>query len=262
MNILTQLLELLKATVSDKQNKNNIQDANRIGAIAAVISALTVNGTEPGKGPLIEHPLHKSELAAHISFLQKYVKSKDNCKEPITIAFGDSLIDFSRNDLSTVKSDFNFSIAGSVSHHMAQMAQDLAPYLKLCNVKYVVIGCLLGNALLAHQDVQFSIDQAIAALNTVRSLFPNARVIVYMLPPCYNTYVNENRIASEASLVQWTIQDINAVAISFQNMGGFFGFMPKLQFSADGVHFTADGKYEFDLLIDKAKRSKAHAIVS
>lgn len=261
MNILTQLVEFIKAAFSNAANKDKYIEGNKIGMAAAVISALTTEGKEPGKGPLIEHPYHKQALAEHITFLQKYVKSKGNCLEPLTIGFGDSLLDLSR-DLTSVKSEFNFSIGGSVSHQMLQMAQDLAPYLKLCNVKHVVIGCLLGNALLAHQDVQFSVDQAMQALTGVRNLFPEARVIVYMLPPCYNMWVNKNRLVSQAALVQWAVADYNAVAVDFKNFGSFFGFWPKIRYSDDGVHFGSAGKFEFDQLIGRAKRVKARSVVS
>lgn len=206
-----------------------------------------------------ENPAHRKRLAGFISGLSGQVTGD-------TVAFGDSLMDLTRSKLHSVPGPLNFSISGSWAHHMAQMARDIRPALERAglyrSIRYVVVGSLGGNPLLARQPVKLTIERSIRALDTIRRLYPEARIIVFGIPPTISIYVNKNAPAFEKALYLWVLRDDNAVMLPLQRrFAGKLGLFPKAVMSVDGVHFSSRGAAEFDGLIEKAKQAPPKALI-
>jgi hypothetical protein len=206
------------------------------------------------------------ESPAHRERLTLYARNLRNARGGDTIAFGDSLLDLPRNKLRSVPARLNFSICGSWANHMSQMAADIRPALKEAgiydSVKYVVVGSLGGNPLLMRQPVEQTITHSLAALDSIRRLYPAARIIVYGIPPTTSLYVNMNALPFEAALCKWVLADRDSVLLPLQRkFAGWLGLYPKAVMSVDGIHFSSQGIIEFDGLIEEGKRAPAKSIV-
>lgn len=183
-----------------------------------------------------------------------------------TICFGDSLLDLTRERLRSVDSRLNFSVSGSWAHHMARMAAVMRPALVRAgiygSIKYVIVGSLGGNPLLTRQPLDVTIKRSIEALDAMRRLYPDTRIIVFGIPPTVSLHVNLNAPAFEAALWRWVRGDRDAVFLPLQRrFAGRFGLFPKGIMSADGVHFSRKGAREFDRLLEKGKRARQGTIV-
>jgi hypothetical protein len=242
----------LRTKTYEHEYRQNIQKAVMLEAILSRVKL----GPEIWKK---EIPVHRQRLALAVGNLAKAPKGD-------TIAFGDSLIDLTRNRLHSVQSSLNFSISGSWASHMAQMASDIRPELIregiYGSIKYVIVGSLGGNPLLMRQTVEDTIKHSIEALNAIRRLYPSARIIVYGIPPTVSVYVNMNALAFEAAIYRWVLADRDAVLLPLQRrFAGKFGFFPKAVMSVDGVHFSGRGAAEFDSLLEKGKSAPAKSLV-
>lgn len=247
-----EVLSMVRAKMNERQNRRNMRKG-------AVLEAF-FSRTEPSpEAWIMEHPSHRSRLGQFIGRLRGAPRSD-------TIAFGDSLLDMTRSRLRSVPDRMNFSISGTWAHHMAQMADDIRPELiregRYQSVKYVVVGSLGGNPLLMRQPADVTITRSCAALDSIRRLFPGARIIVFGLPPTVSLYVNMNAIPFEAALYQWVLADRDAVLLPLQrHFAGSMGLFPRAAMSVDGVHFSERGAVEFDRLIERAKTVPSKSIV-
>lgn len=226
----------------------------------AVLLELYLSQTKPDPGIWTkESPVHRDRLAGFTAGLPSAPKGD-------TIAFGDSLIDLTRNRLRSVPGRLNFAISGSWANHMAQMASDIRPALERSgiyrSVAYVVVGSLGGNPLLMRQPVDRTIEESRKALDTIRRLYPGARIIVFGIPPTISMYVNRNALSFEAALYRWVLADRDAVLLPLQQrFAGPLGLFPKAIMSVDGVHFSAQGAVELDRLIEKAKHAPPKSLI-
>ena len=219
---------------------------------------LSRNGRDTG--------LWNREIPTYRRRLAEFTASLGRAPAGDTIAFGDSLLDLTRKKLHAVPAAMNFAISGSWAHHMARMASDIRPLLERADIypsiKYVVVGSLGGNPLLMRQPVERTIEKSMDALDAIRRLYPDARIIVFGIPPTISMYVNTNAPAFEAALYRWVFADRDAVMLPLQRQfAGSLGLFPKAVMSVDGVHFSAQGASEFDRLIEKAKRARAKSII-
>lgn len=204
-----------------------------------------------------EHPFHKKCIEKYRNNLKGYSK-----QEPLTVAFGDSLLDIPRNEYVSIEEELNFSISGSWHNHMQQMVEEMYSDLKDYNVQTIVIGTLGGNPLLSYQSIDNVIEASLSCLNKIRELFPNARIIVYGLPPVYNINASLNSVAFEINMYHWVLLDNNSVFLPlFKKFAGAFGLFPQIELSADGVHFSPTGVILFDELIKKGKTCAAGSLV-
>ena len=194
----------------------------------------------PRVGPYDNHPFHSTRVLSYAATF-----------DAETIAFGDSIMDFARDDLDEI--DLNMAVAGSWSHHMLRMAADVGVKR---NVRYVVVGTLAGNPLLNHQEVTSVKEQALRALNGIRVLYPFAKFIVHGLPPIYDIYATIHSLDVESAIAHWCIIDQNATFLPLQKrFAGQWGVFPKTEMSSDGVHLTRLGALELNELIGRAKKS-------
>lgn len=182
------------------------------------------------------------------------------------ICFGDSLLDLTRDRLGSVRPGLNFSVSGSWAHHMARIAAEMrSPLVRegiYGRVRYVIVGSLGGNPLLMRQPVDITIKRSIEALDSIRRLYPGARIIVFGIPPTVSLYVNLNAPDFEAALWRWVRGDRDAVFLPLQRrFAGRFGLFPRGVMSTDGVHFSRKGAREFDRLLRKGKLVPSGTIV-
>ncbi len=247
-----EVIRMVRANMDERQNRRNMRNG-------AIMEAF-LSRTQPD--PQIwttEHPSHRKRLGRFIERLRGAPWSD-------TVAFGDSLLDMTRSRLRSVPDRMNFSISGTWAHHMARMADDIRPELiregRYQSVKYVVVGSLGGNPLLMRQPADVTITRSCAALDSIRRLYPGARIIVFGLPPTVSLYVNMNAIPFEAALYQWVLADRDAVLLPLQRrFAGSLGLFPRAAMSVDGVHFSERGAVEFDRLIERAKTVPSKSIV-
>lgn len=194
------------------------------------------------------HPSYEERLVDYRDAIENNLDEDWSC-----IAFGNSLKDIPRKDFLTVPEYANFSISGSRSHNMLRMARVIHAILeqngKLDEVKYVFVGTLEGNGFLVGMPYKQAIDRAIAALDEIRELFPNARIIVDSIPPTYSVAANVGRWPYEYALIDWVNRDRDAVLISFKKMGMWF---PGVWLSSDGVHHTPAGTRRFDFAMGES----------
>lgn len=235
-----------------KLYKKDFEKAHKLATISAIYSHLLFTGK--ADAPKIYHPLHSQRLYKYITVDSQALRGKTNA----TINFGDSLTDLARPAMLEI--DGIYSISGSWSNHIADMARDMRPALQpyINNIKYITVGTLGGNPLLVYESYASVITEAIKALNEIRALYPNQKIIVYTLPPTYNIWATTHVYQFTVDIFAWAQRDKNACVIDMHKaMGdGFMNLLPTTQWSADGVHFTPSGARKFIKLVEKAKTTK------
>ncbi len=190
--------------------------------------------------------------------LAGFISDLPGAQKDDTICFGDSLLDLTRDRLSSVRPGLNFSVSGSWAHHMARMAAEMRSPLArkgiYDRVRFVIVGSLGGNPLLTRQPVDLTIERSLDALKAMRRLYPDARFIVFGIPPTVSLYANLNAPAFEQAILNWVRGDRDAVFLPLQRrFAGRLGLFPRGVMSSDGVHFSRKGAREFDRLLKKAK---------
>lgn len=221
----------------------------------SIFLALTRGISPAPPGPYRQHPNHDAMVSrAH--------QNLSRVSAIGTLAYGDSLLDIPRDDITAVSSGFNFALSGSWSHHMAQMARDLQGMTTGCSISNVIVGCLGGNPLLAYQPIDTVIREAQKALDTIREVHPRSRIIVYGIPPVARMYVLKHAPAVDQALLYWVLNDRDAVFLPLQReFSGSLGLTPKASISSDGVHFSPVGVRLFDDLLMAAKMAPRGSIV-
>jgi hypothetical protein len=200
--------------------------------------------------PNTEHPLHNIRLAQNKLLVKTWAAGKK-----VSINFGDSLTDMARAQTLRFHNGV-FSISGSWAHHIEGMIIDMKESLSPFDIENVSIGCLGGNPLLVYQDYDRVVEESLRALDTCRNTFPNARIIVYGLPPVYNIHVLENTYQYDSQLELWCRKDRDA---KFLNLKALFGkglgrLFPSCQYSSDGIHFNPNGANKFSEAIHELQK--------
>jgi hypothetical protein len=255
--MLSKLWAAIKTSLSQKKYEDQTKK-----------TFVVLNSMDPNSFPKdpsawnIKHILHDERLA---QYKKELLATKAAARD--TVSFGDSLMDgWTKDTYTAVKKDRNFNIAGSWANHMRDMYKEIIPFMmeNKIYVNNIIIGCLGGNPLLAMQPIDITIQKSVEVLKDLRAMIPNpkVRIIVYGIPPTVDIYVNKNAMAFEAALYQWVLSDMNAVFLPLQKkFAGFLGMFPKFNMTADGVHFSENGVYEFDQLLIRAKSGMMARIV-
>lgn len=233
-------------------NRRGFEKAHRIAKTMAVTSEILFTALQKPDTPEIEHPLHAQRKALYISQLSTVQKQK------VAINFGDSLTDLARRYLTSV--DWIASISGSWSNHIAQMAREVKAALASSgkSVDCVFVGTLGGNPLLIYESLPETINRAARALDEIRSLYPDARIVVYGLPPVYNLHATRNAYSFDAALLDWVMKDRDAVFIDLHGKfgRGFLWLFPDVVWSSDGVHLTPRGATKLNKYFHRARELK------
>ncbi len=222
--------------------------------------ALSILYPTPQIGPYIVHPKFNENSTKFLNNIANFEGSK-----PGTIAFGDSILAMYRERWRSIPELFDFAVGGFWSHHMLNMAQIIKPALDSKGIMpaNIVIGSLGGNPLLLHQEINSVIQKSYECLDTLRSMWPYARLIVYGLPPTIATYATLHSLEFETALYKWVVQDKGAsVFIPMQKgFAGKWGIFPKTSMTADGVHLSPVGMVLLDNRIEKAKKATIKTMV-
>jgi hypothetical protein len=244
--MLEKLLDSITAWKQRREYQANIKKS-QIGAVLTHLMSVNFDTNKERT----KHPFHDQRVKDFKALIETW-KGK---KETIDVNFGDSLTDLSRKQIEEVH-DGVFSISGSWAHHMTMMVQDLAWHLSSFKVKNVSIGCLGGNPMLVYQNFEEIVKDSIVCLNTIREKFPEARIIVYGIPPVYNIYATAHSYEFDLKMIEWVSKDKDAKFISLKNHfgKGFGRLFPQTSFSSDGVHFNPRGGRKFAELIQKEKK--------
>jgi len=238
------ILDKITAWKQRKEYEANIRKS-QVGAVYTELMSKDFNTSKERT----KHPFHDERLKVFKTLISTW---KD--KKEVSVNFGDSLTDLSRKQIERVH-DGIFSISGSWAHHMTQMVEDLSSDLSKFTVKNVSIGCLGGNPMLVYQNFDEVVKDSYVCLDTIRKRFPNARIIVYGIPPVYNIYATTHSYEFDLKLLEWVSRDANARFISLKNHfgQGLGRLFPSATYSSDGVHFNPNGANKFAELIQKEK---------
>lgn len=234
----------------------------------AILAALAIEGLPQANanGPYLEHPGHEKALAA---FGEQVERIRQNPGAVDSIAFGDSILDFARGELSAIPPDGNFGLAASWPHNITRMALQVIPALAGIAgfaPRHIFLGTPGGNPLLLKQDPDGVIAQTLFCLDTVRDearkYWPGIQVVLYGLPPTYSFNVYRARPEYTANLIRWADRDGNACYVDIcAGFGGLFGFLPSLRMSSDGIHQTPRGIRLMDQRFQAAKSGFFRVVV-
>jgi hypothetical protein len=235
-------MSLMDSFIAWKQRREYQANIEK-NKISSVINHL-ISDTFNKSTERVRHPFHDIRLEAFKLEVSKWKKNEVN------VNFGDSLTDLSRKQVERVH-DGVFSISGSWANHIEMMAVDMKESLSKFKVKNISIGCLGGNPMLAYQNYEEVLADSLHCLNKTRELYPDARIIVYGLPPVFAIYVTENTYLFDAELQKWCNDDKDAKFISLKKEfgTGFNRLFPSFRWSFDGIHFNPRGAANFAELI-------------
>ena len=251
------MMGFIKDVIANIETSRNLSEYHKAHQ-KAVAHSLLLELLFNSKGPdsiNVKHPLHELRLN---EFKQRIHSLKN--KKGLCVNFGDSLTDLTRKWIDSI--DVICSVAGMWHYHMAQMADDVKVEISKCNigVDHVVVGCLGGNPLLVYQNLNDTVKNSINALDKIKANFPNAKFLVYGLPPTYNINVAESTYSFDATLLGWCKLN-QGVFISLKHLGSFFGIFAKTRWSNDGIHFTPKAARRFSKAVEKAKSAQHGSVV-
>lgn len=216
---------------------------------------LLSQGKERQQGTTAEHPLHQTRLREYKAQAQSITSNK----HPLRINFGDSLTDLARKELSPEYIDYIWSISGSISPNMSQMAIDLKPYLKDLDVDHISVGSINGNSFLGGLDYDWILSQSKIDLDKIRKAYPKTKITVYGLPPTFNLYATEKYVEFDTFLYNWCVADGNANFVSFKKLGN--GLFPSVGYSSDGVHLSGKTAINFGQALEEARHAAPGSII-
>lgn len=230
-------LDYIEAYRNRSEYESNFKKSRISSAIMELMSGSFDNSAERTK-----HPFHYRRVEEYKKLISHWKKGKH-----VNINFGDSLTDLSRSQLNRIHNGI-FSISGSWAHHIESMAIDLSESLNSkVTVKNISVGCLGGNPLLAYQNFEEVVKDSQKCLNTIRNLYPEARIVVYGLPSVFNIHVIKHTYSFDVTLLEWSLKDKNSKFISLKNLfgQGWGKLFPSVYYSSDGVHFNPQGAARF-----------------
>lgn len=231
------LLDYIEAYQNRREYENNFKKSGISSAVTELMSSTFDSNAERKK-----HPFHYRRVEEYKKEISYWKKDKH-----VTINFGDSLTDMSKNQIGRVHNGV-FSISGSWAHHIEMMATDLAESINSrVVVKNVSIGCLGGNPFLVYQNYDAVVSDSLKCLDTIRRLFPQARIVAYGLPSVFNIHVVRNTYQFDTALLNWCSNDINARFLSLKEIfgQGWGKLFSNVKYSPDGFNFNPDGAARF-----------------
>lgn len=192
-----------------------------------------------------QHPLHEERMKEYIKLAKSFKKN-----QAIDINFGDSLSDMSRDQMLRHHNAI-FSISGSWPHHVKKVIEELKEHLSKPNIKNISIGCLGGNPMLVYRKYEDILKDTIECMDALRSAYPKAHIIYYVLPPVFNINVLSKIDEFNFALQNWCFKDVNASFLDLKkHFGtGFNKLFPSIKYGSDGVHFNPNGATKFSELI-------------
>ncbi len=244
MNILNEIIKIIKDFIDNEKNKEPLQENYEIG-------------------PYVSHPLHKKRLKEYTNNIETFYRLKNRLNKD-TIAFGDGLLDSSRHSfLNSINEKLNFSIKGSWANQVQQMVVDLFHLLaeKNFSIQNVIIGTLGGVQLSQNQDVNATIKISYDCLDKIRSVFPLSKIIVTGLPEIYGPSTTKNSLKFEGKIYEWVHRDKNAVFIPMFKKFKKELFNVTTNNDEDEATLTREAEIILDNLFVQAKSAKPKSII-
>lgn len=205
------------------------------------------------------HPLYEERL--------KKMKAEWPGTAPhtfLTLAAGDSILDMGRDSYTAFQNKANLGMSGAWHYHTLQMVLDALKILDSIYqggreiVKAVFLGTNAGNPLMAGQSYKVTLERCQELWNRTRAALPNAKLIIFTLPPTYSIWANAHRAKFELDAWDWVQRDKNSVLVSFKNFGGF---VPSIVLGSDTVHLNDKGKFKLNELFLKAISASARSYI-
>jgi hypothetical protein len=211
-----------------REYKNNI----KFSMFSSLALFMTLDALDKQTEKALPHPLHEVRFKEYKLMLASLPYK--------TVSFGDSIMDLTREQMTSV--DLNFNISGEWAEHTNQTINELYRYFTH-PPKNIVIMCLGGNPMLVYENYEYIKRTTLQCLDNLRAKFPAANIIVGGCPPNYSINVLRNAIDFESLVYNWTINN-RAKFISLYEL--FKGFLPTANWSNDGIHLTEYGAWKLN----------------
>ena len=212
-----------------------------------------VTANDPVKtGPFPDHPKHAEAMKEFKQSIKDFKANPFRPARPV-IAVTDSLSALRKDQ--TLSIDLHFGIPGLGGNQYARILVEIHAELAKEGIQpsALVLGCIVGNMLLARYAVDQIESEFYNVYETARKLFPSVRIVLYGLPPVMDAYALtytgyfENVMAGEVE--KDVFKGGNAGFVSLKKFSSFFGLFPSAKLSSDTVHFSDRGFIRFEKLI-------------
>ena len=173
----------------------------------------------------------------------------------LVLAAGDSILNMGRESFTAFQNKANLGQSGAWHYQTWQIEQEALKILDSIYqggreiVKAIFLGTNAGNPLIAGQSYDVTLERCQELWNRTRAALPNAKIIIFTIPPTYSIWANAHRARFELDAWDWVSRDKNAVLVTFKNFGGF---VPSIVLGSDTVHLNERGKYRLNELFLRA----------
>lgn len=233
---------------------------------AAVLMAAVNNEikTPVVTAPYPDHPGHAAAMRHNREMIREFASNPLREAHP-TIGIHDSLIALRAEQCTSV--NLPLGISGLGGRQYIRLMRDVKQVLDQYGVKpvFLVLGCIIGNMLLNRYSWGQCVSEFHAVYAEARVLWPDAKIILYGLPPVFDEYLTQYTWQAEKVMIWKVSADVkagnNAVYVSLKKMS-IGGVWPRAKLSSDGVHLTATGFVRFDRMLNKAHRAPAGSVLS
>lgn len=209
--------------------------------------------------------VHVDPVPTHVGFgamCKTIAKNLEGVEIVDTMSVGDSILDFLRKALTSVKDRFNFNLAGSWSPQILEVLVFIKKTFPALKIRNLVIGCGWGNEALAYESLPLMKKHLLEMLDGARKLCPETKIIYYGAPPVFHPWAIKHRARLDQLAKDWCAADGNAVYLDLLgSFSGPFGLFPQAGMNKDTVHLSDRAAWRINQGINLAKRSKAGSVV-
>lgn len=214
--------------------------------------------------PFPDHPGHAETMLKNLFMIQDFSVNPLREAHP-TLGIHDSLIKLRAEQCTSV--DLPCGMSGAGGSQYIRLMRDVKLVLDQYKINpgFLVLGCVIGNMLLNRYSWGQCVSEFQAVYAEARTLWPDAKIILYGLPPVFDEYLTQHTWQAEQLMIGKVASDVkagnNAVYVSLKKMS-IGGIWPRTKLSSDGVHLTATGFIRFDRLLNEAHRAPAGSVLS
>jgi hypothetical protein len=257
-DILPVLRLHLDAMIRTRAERDIWQAARHMAALR------NITQTDVIDQPFPAHPLHDYALQQMIASIREYAR-RPSRERHVTISINDSLIALRADQCTAV--DIHCGISGLGGLQYSRVIRDIAPVLRSVNISpaFVVLGCIVGNMLLSRYAWSRCESEFRQVYSDARRTWPQARIILYGLPPVFDLYLTEHTWLAEQLMIDTVRGDVaqgnNAVFVSLKRFATM-GLWPRARLFSDGVHLSDRGFIRFDALLNRAHYADNGSIIT
>lgn len=253
---LQEEIENIYDRVEDESQIDSRKEAHKTTIAIDLLKPLIL-GDSTARLPDEPHPAHDERVSDYIKQIPMLPAGT-----PIAVSVGDSLIDLTREYMTSI--DYILNISGAWSYHCEQMIKTMAPVMRANYIKVgtYVGGTYAGNPQLLLENYDKSKRDALHTHDVARNAWPDARAILIGFPPVWSLHASVNSWDFDQSLLEWAVKDGNAAVISLKKLGtGFLNLKPTYENSLEGIHLGAQAARRLNRAIEKAKTSVSGALI-